>query len=257
MRLCGFLQIHNELERGNLRRCLENMRQYCDEICIYDDGSTDGSAEVAHEYTPHVICGTTREFTRELFHKQQLLEYALTLKPDWLFWLDADEIVDRGGTNGGLRTLAEEAPFDVPAYAFKEVNLWRSERWCRIDGAFGPPWFVRLWRVVPGMHIATAEGLDRPSYPVHCGDFETCETIRVIHYKFTDYKRLVWGAGLGNLTGDEFRAMATDNFIFNESGVRCYNVPDEWFPTENIPTGEWPEPKPIPLAHLKPYSELS
>jgi len=253
--LCGFLQIHNESERGNLRRCLNNMRQFCDDICIYDDGSTDDSVAVCREYTPHVILGGTRDFQRELFHKQQLLEYALTLNPDWIFWQDADEVVDRFGTTGGLRRLAETARLDIKAYGFKEVNMWRSERWARDDGAWGPPWFVRLWRVVPGMHIQTAEGLDRPSYPCHIKTYSQ-STIRVVHYKFSDYKRLLWGAGLGNMTTEEFQKYAVGNFILDESNCKCYRVPDEWFPVENVPTGEWPEPTPIPISELKAYRDL-
>lgn len=255
MKLIGFLQIHNEEEKGNLRRCLNNMRQYCDAICIYDDGSTDKSVEVCKEYTPHIILGGTRDFIHELAHKQRLLEYALALNPDWIFWLDCDEIADRGGTTGGLRALAETAPPDTVAFGFKEVQLWRSQTYARIDGAFGPPWFIRLWRVVPGMRINVGEGLDRPSYPCHIKTF-TESTIKIIHYKFSDYKRLVWGAGLGNMTRKEFQRYAKNNFILNESACRCYRVPDAWFPVENIPPDAWREPKPIPLHELPAYREL-
>lgn len=253
--MIAFMQMHNEVERGNLTRCLDNCRQWADDIVIYDDGSTDASVEVARTYTSHILHGDERCFTKELFHKQQLLEYALGLHPDWIFWIDADEIVDRVGTTGGLRQLAEQAPAEVNAYGFREINLWRSQTYYRVDGPFSTARFVRLWRVIPGMHIKTAYGLDRPSYPSHITAF-TESSIQVIHYKFADYKKLLWGTGWGMKTRQELQSLAKDNFIFNESNCQCSKVPLDWFPIENVPNDEWPAPKPIPLDQLAAYGEL-
>lgn len=256
MKLIAFIQMHNEAERGNLVRCLDNCRQWADDIVIYDDGSTDNSVEVARRYTSHVICGQPNCFVRELFHKQQLLEYALSLNPNWIFWIDCDEIVDRAGTLGGLRALAECAPSETMAFGFREVNLWRSETYARTDGLFTGAWFVRLWRVVPDMKIKTEKGLDRRSYPSHIDSFSESD-IKVIHYKFCDYKKLLWGAGLGLLSRNELQSVAKDNFILNENKCACYRVPGEWFPPENIPPDNWSEPKPIPLGDIRAYGELS
>ena len=51
MRLVAFLQLRNELENGNLIRCLENCKKWADDIYIYDDCSDDGSQEIYQKYT--------------------------------------------------------------------------------------------------------------------------------------------------------------------------------------------------------------
>lgn len=255
MRLLAFLQMNNEIEKGNLVRCLNNCKQWADDIVIYDDGSTDSSVEIARQYTEHIICGKERCFVEELAHKQRLLEYAIGLSPDWIFWIDADEIIDRNGTTGALRLLAETAAPDARAFAFQEVNLWQSETYCRIDGPFSTSRFVRLWRVIPGMHIKVERGLDHPSYPCHIKTFSECD-IRVLHYKFADYKKLMWGAGFGRKTKDELIDIAKDNFIFDQRNCRCLRVPIKWFPPENIPEDRWPEPQPVQFEDMKTHEEL-
>src|SRR5688572_15102550 len=116
------MQIYNESAHGNLSRCLESMSRYCDEIVLYDDGSTDDSVAVARQFTDLIIEGDTNDFSNELFHKQKLLELALSRNPDWIFWMDADEVVERKGEEGGLRFLCENAGAH-DSFAFREVNL--------------------------------------------------------------------------------------------------------------------------------------
>ena len=97
MKIAAFLQLYNELENGHLIRCLENCRQWADEIFIYDDASTDGSWKVYFDYTDkdHVIFGKGRDFQAEIFHKQELLSLVQKSNPDWIFWQDGDAILNR------------------------------------------------------------------------------------------------------------------------------------------------------------------
>jgi len=252
--ICGFVQCFNESERGNIRRCLENMRQFCDEICFYDDASTDDSVKVAREYTPHIIEGDKHCFQRELFHKQLLLEYALKLNPRWIWWQDCDEILDRKGTEGDLRQLAEHAPAEVEAYSFFLVNLWRSETFARTDGLFATEWFIRLWRVIPEMHIKAEVGLDRPSYPCHIRN-PVRSSIRMLHYHFVDYKRLLWSS-VGGLTREELVEAAKSHFILDQRNLQCHRVPVDWFPKENVPCDRWKKPRSVPFEEMKTWRDI-
>ena len=148
MKIVGYLMQYNESSRGNLRRCLENLNSYCDEIVVYDDGSTDDSLEVIADFTEHVIVGGKNDFINETQHRSDLLRKALEFDPDYIFWLDADEVLDMGGTCGGLKELCDMGQ----SYSFPEITLWRSLRWCRMDylgeGCFvRPPPPVRKHRV--------------------------------------------------------------------------------------------------------------
>jgi len=251
--------MYNEASKGNLERCLENCKQWADDIVIYDDASTDNSIEVASKYTKYIIRGVVNNFCKELEHKQQLLDYALTLDPDWIMWVDCDEILDRKGTIGGLRKLAQVGlKTDVDAYSFHETNLWRSHTYHRVDTLFDIGWFVRLWKVQPGLAFFVESGLHKVLYPLNIKKIEKSD-IRIIHYGFADYKGTLKHIGAmpkDGWTKKTFCKLAPKNWILNETACKCNKVPIEWYPKENIPEDIWEEPKPRTIESLKSYDQL-
>lgn len=255
MKICAFIQMFNESTKGNLVRCLDNVKQWADDIVIYDDASTDDSVEVAKRYTPHIIVGETNCINQELYHKQQLLELALTLNPDWIMWIDCDEILDRKGTLGGLRNLAETGT--APAYSFHETNLWRGQTYYRTDSLFDVGWFCRLWRVVPGMRFHTSDGVHLRLFPINISlrDVKPSD-IRVIHYGFHEYKKMLVKIGAHFLDREGLQNCARNNWILNETECTCHEVPTDWFPEENIPTEKSEKPLPLKFEELLPYSEI-
>ena len=254
VKIVAFIQMFNEVKKGNLRRCLENCKQWADDIAIYDDASTDDSVAVAREYTPHILLGKQNAFHHELAHKQELLQLALTLNPDWIMWVDCDEILDRHGTTGGLRTLAETARPEIDVFAFREVNLWRSQTYARKDAKFESARFPRLWRVIDGICFKIREGLHHRLVPITNTQTEQ-SSIRVIHYGFWAYKRMLEKIGAME-PRKQFHAIARKNWILDERGCDCYRVPTDWFPEENVPPDIWPQPQPRAIEDLLPYSEL-
>lgn len=188
MRLCGFLQIYNEVEKGNLRRCLQSMERYCDDIVIYDDASTDDSVSVAREFTDLIIEGKVNEWGKEAEHRQELLELALTTNPDWIFWMDADEVVENEGEKGGIRELCETTEFDC--YAFHEVNLWRTPAFYRKDNSYNDGWFCRLWKNNGSLRIENKPGLHQRLVPDSLVK-ETNADIQVLHYGFASDESII------------------------------------------------------------------
>jgi glycosyltransferase involved in cell wall biosynthesis len=255
MKLVAQVCMYNEVEKGNLERCLINLKHYCDDIVIYDDASTDNSVEVARKYTDHIILGEVNNQMQELAHKQQLLEYAIRLGGTHLFWLDCDEVLTRQGTEGGLRDLCEHWPKRVDAFSFKELNLWRSERWIRTDTLFDKGHFVRLYKVVPGISFEVVNGVHKRLYP------QTIERIRsapfgVIHYGFHDYHKMMVKIGAHQFTKEELMDNAETNWILDERNCACYYAPDDLYPEGLIPTKDWPQPQPRSLDELQTYLEL-
>jgi glycosyltransferase involved in cell wall biosynthesis len=188
MKLIGFLSVYNEVEKRNLRRCLESMSQYCDEIVIYDDASTDNSVEVAREFTDLIIEGKVNEWGKEAEHRQQLLELALTRNPDWIFWMDADEVVEKKGEEGAIRELCETDKFD--SYAFHEVNLWRTTAFYRVDNSYNDGLFCRLWKNNGMLQIPNRAGLHQRLVPDTLKK-ESLSDIEIIHYGFSSDDRII------------------------------------------------------------------
>ncbi len=76
-------------EADVLARCLDCVRDIVDEINIVDTGSTDGTVEVAKQYTDRI------------FHFDWIQDFAAarnhsfsTATMDYVMWLDADDVID-------------------------------------------------------------------------------------------------------------------------------------------------------------------
>ena len=106
-KIVAIAQIYNELRKGNLERFVKYVTPVVDALVVYDDASTDGSFEYVKRHTPHVIRGSKNDFINERVHRQQLLSEALKLKPDFILWLDADEVLTAGAKEE-LQEIAHE-----------------------------------------------------------------------------------------------------------------------------------------------------
>lgn len=229
MKLVGFAQCYNELSKGNLKRCLDSMSKYCDTICIYDDGSTDGSADAALEYPKvRLLRGKGNDFSRELYHKDELLRFTLDQSPDWIFWMDFDEILEKRAEDGGLRHFAENAEYD--GYTFHEINLWRSEKYYRIDNQFNDGLFCRLWRNNGQLSYAPSHGLHHRQYPDGLMSIKDSH-IEVIHYGFASDANII---GKYHTYKDNGQAGWALYRIIDESSLRLSKTKAEWLGREPV-----------------------
>lgn len=189
IKLIAFLQIHNESKKGNLERVLNHISRFCDDIVIYDDGSTDNSYEIASKFTKNIIRSNKNNFKSELEHKQKLLELALSLNPDWIVWLDADEVFDREGENYGIKALCRYGQINgIDGFSFQEYNLWKNENQYRVDKHWHKLWQIRLWKNNRELKFDVKHGLHQKSYPMNLEKICTSD-IKVIHYGFSSPER--------------------------------------------------------------------
>lgn len=250
MKIYAFIQMYNEATTGHLIRCLENCKQWADKIIIYDDKSTDNSVEIARKYTDHIILGEKNEWVKETYHKQTMIEYIHNMdeKPDWILWLDCDEIVDRNciynlkefcEKNNELH-IAEAAKMvkstkvssyrHIDAFSFQQINLWRGERYYRTDGVLygkdpvdqGPGWFVRLWKYNTELRMHTLVGADNRLFPINIKTIKPCE-FKIIHYGFSSYKKLMKHIGVQLHTKEQLIEVAN-----GEAYVKLANQGVEW-----------------------------
>lgn len=77
-------------EENNIKKCLESVKVWVDEIIVVDGSSTDNTREIAKSYGARVIKTTNKP----IFHinKQMAIDRA---KGEWVLQLDADEVVSK------------------------------------------------------------------------------------------------------------------------------------------------------------------
>ncbi|HQD91374.1 MAG TPA: glycosyltransferase family 2 protein [Syntrophomonadaceae bacterium] len=236
-------QVYNELSKGNLERFVKYVKPLVNALVVYDDGSTDGSYEYMLQQTPYVIRGIKNDFVNERSHKQRLLEEALKLSPDFILWLDADEVLTAHAAEylQALCAMCEEEQVD--GVVFHEINLWRSNNWRRVDSLYDAGWFVRLWRVTPGMRYEeTLPGLHQRPYPDNIKRIQWTDAVKVLHYGFSTKQRLAHKYLTYQAHGQRGYEML-DRLISEEQLV-LEKVPRSLFPPGLYQDDE----KPVPLT---------
>ncbi|MHB8076883.1 glycosyltransferase [Desulfosporosinus fructosivorans] len=249
-------QIYNELCKDNLERFVDYILPLVSDLVVYDDGSTDGSYEYMLSRTPYVIRGTKNDFVNERSHKQRLLQEALKLKPDFILWLDADEVLTANAAEKLQELCAHCDEHQMDAVNMHEINLWRSYSWRRLDSLYDKGWFCRLWRVVPGICFnETKPGLHQPLFPSTIRSVKWTLDVQVLHYGFSSQQRLAYKYLVYKSHGQRGYDML-DRLISEEKLVVA-KVPQELFPE-----GLWlddEEPKPLTfmesLAYVEEYRE--
>ncbi|HBV88698.1 MAG TPA: glycosyl transferase family 2 [Desulfosporosinus sp.] len=251
-RIACICQIYNELCKENLERFVKYVLPAVDHLVVYDDGSTDGSYEYMLKQTPHVLRGTKNDFVNERSHKQLLLQEALKLNPDFILWLDADEVLTANAAEKLQEVCAKCDENHYDAVNFHEINLWRSYSWQRLDSLYDKGWFCRLWRVVPGICFHdTKPGLHQPLFPSTIRNVMWTLDVQVLHYGFSSKQRLAYKYLVYRSHGQRGYDML-DRLISEEKLVLS-KVPPELFPE-----GLWvddEEPKPLNFVESLTYVE--
>jgi len=233
MKLVGVVKFHNEEQ--HLEGCLKSLKEFCDEICCYNADSTDTSKDIALRYTDKILTGPN-DFDKEAGHRQKLLNMATYEKADWIFWLDADEVIEKGGGKD-IRKLCERGAIrDTESWVFPQINLWRSIYWMRIDNKFGEGWFNRLWKNNHQRYYIVQKGLHQTPQPQGLRSSLFCD-VKIIHLGFNSFEKIVnkikmyqkWG-----MKKEEFER------FYNESKLRLEAINPVWYETK-------PEERPKPM----------
>jgi glycosyltransferase involved in cell wall biosynthesis len=124
-------------EAANLSRCLSSVG-WADEIFVVDSQSTDGSMEMAEKSGAQVV---QFQFNGTWPKKKNWALENLPFRNDWVFILDADEVLPPEAAEEFARAIANTA--GIAGYWINRRFMFMG-RWLR--HAYYPNWNLRLFR---------------------------------------------------------------------------------------------------------------
>ncbi len=151
-------------EAGNLPRCL-NCVSWADEIVVVDSQSNDGSIEIAQRHGATVV---QFNFTGVWPKKKNWALENVPFRNDWVFILDADEVLPAGAEQEFRNAIAQAGP--VAGYWINRRFMFMG-RW--LQHAYYPNWNLRLFRHSLGRYEKLTDS------PTDSGDNEVHEHVIV------------------------------------------------------------------------------
>lgn len=149
MTLVASMIVKNELGRY-LSPCVEHLLDFCDQVIVLDDGSSDGTtewlyarAEADERLSVQFLARNDGFFEGHEGRKRQaLLEFTLGQKPRWVLAIDADEFVADGQQ---VRAFCDQ-PRQVGSLQMEEIWGVTADRLrVRQDGGWRPHPVPILW----------------------------------------------------------------------------------------------------------------
>lgn len=185
MKLLAILRIKNQIL--TIEECLSRLSDLVDEIVVLDNGSTDGTFEVYSKYSKISNILRTEQFD-EGRDKVMLLEAAKKSNPNWIIWIDGDEIFEKKLTRKVLDAYMKSKYNRI---TFRMCNFWLDKKNCRYDG----PYLLytlhpqrSMWRnlessyfVNKKIHNGDIQGIPGPSF---------ISPYRLKHYGFVDAEKM-------------------------------------------------------------------
>jgi len=147
MKLAAILRVKNQIL--TIRECLSKLSSLVDKIVIVDNDSTDGTFGIYKRYPKIRIIKKTKGFNEGrdkcLAHK-----LAKKLKPDWILWIDGDEIFEKNLVRNDLEKYMNNPRLNQ--INFRIYNFWLSDKKYRVDGIWKKYTAFpqrQLWRNLP------------------------------------------------------------------------------------------------------------
>lgn len=133
-------------------KCIESMLRFCDEVCIVDGGSTDGTWETLNDLASKNSKLKLKQIPRDwnhprhaIFDGAQKAESRAMCTGDFCWQMDSDEIVHEDDAQKIL-DLCKKIPPKVEIVSLPVIEYWGGPKKVRCDIQ---PWKWRLSRNLP------------------------------------------------------------------------------------------------------------
>ncbi|HXU35897.1 MAG TPA: glycosyltransferase family 2 protein [Blastocatellia bacterium] len=141
--LCA-MRVKNEA--SHLREVLVRALALCRQVLVFDDHSADETREICSSFGERVtVFPSPYEGLDEARDKNYLLKRIIDARPEWVLWIDGDEVLEMSGP-AKLERAAESDPM-IAAFSLRIAYLWDDVGQVRVDGIYGRftrPSFFRL-----------------------------------------------------------------------------------------------------------------
>ncbi|MDO6685731.1 MULTISPECIES: glycosyltransferase family 2 protein [unclassified Agarivorans] len=180
-------------EQDSLKDCLESL-SWVDQIVVVDSGSTDGTLELAKQYTQDVYSNT--EWPGFGKQKQLAQSYATS---DWILAIDADERIDHT-LRENIEKMLENPPADT-VFNLNELT-WVFGRFLKHSG-----WYYRHVRLYPRELTTYNDNLVHESVIVPEGTQVAELDGDILHFSYRNIEHyLVKSAGYAKAWADQREA---------------------------------------------------
>lgn len=124
-------------EANHIGEVIERVLPLCRQVFVFDDHSSDQTVEVCRAFGDRVVVfESSFEGFDEARDKNYLLRKVVEANPEWVLWIDGDEVLELRGPDK-LRDAADNALSGVAGFSLKVAYVWNDPQHVRVDGIFG------------------------------------------------------------------------------------------------------------------------
>lgn len=139
----GLMRIKNESEW--IRASIESQLPVCQKVLVLDDHSTDDTRDIVRSFGERcVLIESPFEGVNEGRDKRFLLAHAIAVNPEWVLWIDGDEVLEKSAGTIMPRELQNSA---AASYVLQVLYFWNEVNRVRVDGCYRRFGRASLFRV--------------------------------------------------------------------------------------------------------------
>jgi glycosyltransferase involved in cell wall biosynthesis len=186
MKLVAMLRVKNQILTIN--DCLTKLSDIVDEIVIVDNSSTDGTLQEYKKFPKIVTVKKTKRFHEG---RDKILAHDLAKKrnPDWIIWVDGDEIFESNTTRDDFLKYLNNPKINL--VKFRMYNFWFSKKRFRVDGfwqRYNSQPQRQMWRNTSNAYFRNLKFHNGGIMGIKSGTITS--HIRIKHYGFIHKKQI-------------------------------------------------------------------